>query len=89
MTTQTTSMPNLGALTHEQLIALLGDKFTIAPKIDENQITITETEFKGKPMLSILKGPASFVNRPMQLSKKKAQLIVETYKAIKRFAELP
>jgi len=49
--------------------------------------TVTMTDYKGKPTMSLCKGESSFVNKPFTFGKAKAQMIVEQYAAIKSFAE--
>lgn len=77
----------LGELTQEQIIALLGDKYQIVPKPNKDGLTITVGEFKGKPTISILKGEASFINRPTTMGLAKCKLILESLEAIKAFVK--
>lgn len=83
--TSTEETLDVSKMTKEQLIALLGDKYKIEPKVDESKISITLGEYKGKPTISIVRGAESFVNRPLTLGVSKAKLIVESIDAIKSF----
>lgn len=76
---------SLASLSKEQLIAMLGDKYQVIPKVDASKLTVTLTEYKGKPMLSIIKGQESFINRPMNLGVSKCKLIIEALDEIKAF----
>lgn len=83
--TSTEKTLDVSKMTKEQLVALLGDKYKIEPKVDESKISITLGEYKGKPTISIVRGAESFVNRPLTLGVAKAKLIVESIDAIKSF----
>ena len=76
---------SLASLSKEQLIAMLGDKYQVIPKVDATKLSVTLTEYKGKPMISIIKGQESFVNRPMNLGVAKCKLIIEALDEIKAF----
>lgn len=76
---------SLASLSKEQLIAMLGDKYQVIPKVDATKLNVTLTEYKKKPMLSIIKGQESFVNRPMNLGVAKCKLIIEALDEIKAF----
>lgn len=78
---------NLASMTKEQLIAMLGDKYQVIPKVDDSKLSVTLTEYKGKPMISIIKGQESFVNRPMNLGVAKCKLIIEALDEIKAFVK--
>lgn len=70
--------------------AMMQGKLTKLPTIKGKSdlvSTATLTEFKGNPMLSIIRGEASFINKPFSFGVAKAKLIVEHYEAIKRLAE--
>ena len=81
----TTGADSLASLSKEQLIAMLGDKYQVIPKVDATKLSVTLTEYKGKPMLSIIKGQESFINRPMNLGVAKCKLIIEALDEIKAF----
>ena len=81
----TTGADSLASLSKEQLIAMLGDKYQVIPKVDASKLNVTLTEYKGKPMLSIIKGQESFINRPMNLGVAKCKLIIEALDEIKAF----
>ena len=81
----TSNVDSLASLSKEQLIAMLGDKYQVIPKVDATKLSVTLTEYKGKPMLSIIKGQESFVNRPMNIGVAKAKLIIEALDEIKAF----
>lgn len=81
----TSDVDSLSSLSKEQLIAMLGDKYQVIPKVDATKLSVTLTEYKGKPMLSIIKGQESFVNRPMNLGVAKCKLIIEALDEIKAF----
>lgn len=78
---------SLANMTQEQIIALLGDKFQVIPKVDESKLNITYGEYKGKAMIQIVKGKDSFVNRPLNLSVNKCKLIIEALDEIKAFVK--
>ena len=81
----TSNADSLASLSKEQLIAMLGDKYQVIPKVDATKLSVTLTEYKGKPMISIIKGQESFVNRPMNLGVAKCKLIIEALDEIKAF----
>ena len=81
----TSNADSLASLSKEQLIAMLGDKYQVIPKVDATKLSVTLTEYKGKPMLSIIKGQESFINRPMNLGVAKCKLIIEALDEIKAF----
>ena len=81
----TSDVDSLASLSKEQLIAMLGDKYQVIPKVDATKLSVTLTEYKGKPMISIIKGQESFVNRPMNLGVAKCKLIIEALDEIKAF----
>ena len=81
----TTGADSLASLSKEQLIAMLGDKYQVIPKVDATKLNVTLTEYKGKPMISIVKGQESFINRPMNLGVAKCKLIIEALDEIKAF----
>ena len=83
--TKSQDADSLASLSKEQLIAMLGDKYQVIPKVDATKLSVTLTEYKGKPMLSIIKGQESFVNRPMNLGVAKCKLIIEALDEIKAF----
>ena len=83
--TKTQGADSLASLSKEQLIAMLGDKYQVIPKVDATKLSVTLTEYKGKPMISIIKGQESFVNRPMNLGVAKCKLIIEALDEIKAF----
>ena len=80
-------MIDVSKLSKDELIKLLGDKYTIAPKVDDSKLTVTVGEYKGKPTISMLKGQESFVNRPLTLGVTKARLILEALDEIKAFVK--
>ena len=81
----TSDVDSLASLSKEQLIAMLGDKYQVIPKVDATKLSVTLTEYKGKPMISIIKGQESFVNRPMNLGVAKCKLVIEALDEIKAF----
>ena len=81
----TSDVDSLASLSKEQLIAMLGDKYQVIPKVDATKLSVTLTEYKGKPMLSIIKGQESFVNRPMNIGVAKCKLINKALDEIKAF----
>lgn len=85
VSTKSQDADSLASLSKEQLIAMLGDKYQVIPKVDATKLSVTLTEYKGKPMLSIIKGQESFVNRPMNIGVAKAKLIIEALDEIKAF----
>lgn len=85
ISTKVQGADSLASLSKEQLIAMLGDKYQVIPKVDASKLSVTLTEYKGKPMLSIIKGQESFVNRPMNLGVAKCKLIIEALDEIKAF----
>ena len=80
-------MIDVSKLSKEDLVKLLGEKYTIAPKVDDAKLTVTVGEYKGKPTISILKGQESFVNRPLTLGVTKARLVLEALDELKAFVK--
>lgn len=81
---------NLETMTKEQLIELLGKGgVKVLPTIKgraELPTKVKVGEYKGKATISLLKGDESFINKPFTFGKAKAQMIVENFEAIKKFA---
>jgi hypothetical protein len=93
-TLKTTDIGNgfarLESMSKEELIEALGKNFKTLPTIKAKSDLPTKVliaDYKGKPTLSLSKGEPSFVNKPFTFGKAKAQMIMEQYEAIKRFAE--
>lgn len=49
--------------------------------------TVSVGDYKGKATITLTRGEISFINKPFTFGKGKAQMIVEQYEAIKKFAE--
>lgn len=65
-------------------------KVTVLPTIkarSELPTTVSYDSYKGNDLIQLLKGESSFINKPFSFGKAKAQMIVEQYAAIKKFAE--
>jgi len=45
-------------------------------------------DYKGKPTITLSRGEQSFINKPFTFGQAKAQMIVEQFEAIKKFAEI-
>lgn len=65
-------------------------KVTVLPTIkarSELPCTVGYDTYKGNELIQLQRGEASFINKPFSFGKAKAQMIVEQYEAIKKFAE--
>ena len=56
-------------------------------KAQAPKVKVTVTDYQGKPVISLIEGEPSFINKPLTMGKRKAQWVVDNIEAIKAFVQ--